>query len=78
MKIVIFCFVSLFCIQKISAQQLKSTKNQTKMNTDIITNPVAKAAIDALQKGDGKAWSAAFAANATFYDDGNKRDLAVF
>ena len=78
MKIIILCFVSVFFIQKVSAQQIKTTKNQTKMNTNTITNPIAKAAIDALQNGDGKAWSAAFAANATFYDDGNKRDLDAF
>lgn len=48
------------------------------MNTDKITNPIVKSAIDALQKGDTQTWSALFAANAGFYDDGNKRDLTAF
>lgn len=77
-RIIFLCFTALLFIQKVGAQQLKSTKNQTNMNTDKITNPVAKAAIDALQKGDSQAWSSAFATGATFYDDGNRRDLAAF
>lgn len=48
------------------------------MNTDKITNPVVKRAIEALQKGDSQTWASLFSANAGFYDDGNKRDLAAF
>lgn len=48
------------------------------MNTDKITNPVAKKAIEALQKGDSQTWASLFKAQADFYDDGNKRDLAAF
>ncbi|HVI45832.1 MAG TPA: hypothetical protein VM802_13240 [Chitinophaga sp.] len=48
------------------------------VNTSIITHPVVKAAIDALQQGDNAAWSALFTDNAELYDDGNKRDLRSF
>jgi hypothetical protein len=36
-----------------------------------LTNPTVKAAIDALQKGDRKAWSVFFKEDAELYDDGN-------
>jgi hypothetical protein len=48
------------------------------MNTDTLTNPTVKAAIDALQKGDKKAWAALFAKDAELYDDGHPRSLALF
>jgi hypothetical protein len=48
------------------------------MNTDKLKNPTVKAAIDALQKGDKKAWSALFEGDATLYDDGSLRSLAKF
>ena len=46
--------------------------------TEKLTNAVVKAAIDALQKGNSKAWGDLFVPNAIFYDDGNRRDLKVF
>jgi hypothetical protein len=48
------------------------------MITDVITNPVAKAAIDALQKGDKHAWQALFAEEAELFDDGHPRSLDEF
>jgi len=48
------------------------------MKTDTLTNPIVKAAIDALQKGDRKAWSALFEPNAELYDDGNPRSFKEF
>jgi hypothetical protein len=48
------------------------------MITEILTNAIVKAAIDALQKGDRKAWAALFAADATLYDDGRPRSLEKF
>ena len=46
--------------------------------TDALTNPVVKAAIEALQKGDRKAWSALFESDAKLYDDGAPRSLEKF
>ena len=48
------------------------------MITDVLTNPTVKAAIEALQKGDRKAWSALFEADAKLYDDGRPRPLQKF
>ena len=43
-----------------------------------ITNPVARAAVKALNDADSSAWSALFTSTAELYDDGNKRDLNSF
>ena len=48
------------------------------MITDALTNPTVKAAIEALQKGDRKGWSALFETDAKFYDDGSPRSLEKF
>jgi hypothetical protein len=48
------------------------------MITDVLTNATAKAAIEALQKGDRKAWSALFEPDAKLYDDGSPRPLQKF
>jgi hypothetical protein len=48
------------------------------MNTDELTNPTVKAAIEALQKGDRQAWAALFEAGAKLYDDGSERNLEKF
>jgi hypothetical protein len=48
------------------------------MITDVLTNATVKAAIEALQKGDRKAWSALFEPDATLYDDGRPRPLQQF
>jgi len=46
-------------------QMLKGTT----MKTDALTNPIVKDTIEALQNGDGKAWSALFEPDAELYDD---------
>jgi hypothetical protein len=46
--------------------------------TDALTNATVKAAIEALQKGDRKAWSALFEPDARLYDDGSPRRLDKF
>lgn len=46
--------------------------------TDALTNRTVKAAIEALQKGDRKAWSALFEPDAKLYDDGAPRSLEKF
>jgi hypothetical protein len=48
------------------------------MKTDALTNPAVKAAIEALQSGDRKAWSALFEPDAELYDDGSPRSLKEF
>ena len=48
------------------------------MNTDPLRNPTVKAAIEALQNGDRKAWAALFEADAKLYDDGSPRSLEKF
>ena len=48
------------------------------MNTDALTNPTVKAAIEALQNGDRKVWSALFQSDAELYDDGSPRSLKEF
>lgn len=48
------------------------------MITDALTNPTIKAAIEALQKGDRKVWSALFEPGAKLYDDDAPRSLEKF
>jgi hypothetical protein len=48
------------------------------MKTDALTNPTVKAAIEALQSGDRKSWSALFEPDAELYDDGSPRSLKEF
>jgi hypothetical protein len=48
------------------------------MKTDALTNPTARAAIEALQNGDRKTWSAFFEPFAELYDDGSPRSLKEF
>ena len=43
-----------------------------------LTNPVVKAAIEAFQTGDRKAWSALFEDDAELFDDGSPRSLEKF
>ena len=46
--------------------------------TSVLSNPTVKAAIEALQTGDRKAWSSLFEAGAKLYDDGTPRSLEKF
>ena len=43
-----------------------------------LENPTVKAAIEAFQKGDRKAWSALFEHDAELFDDGSPRSLERF
>jgi hypothetical protein len=52
--------------------------NTTTMTYDAITNPIAKAAIEAWQKGDAVLWQSFFTADAKLLDDGNTRNLKKF
>jgi hypothetical protein len=54
------------------------TIKHTTMNTDKITNPTVKKAIDALQSGDKKAWFDLFTDDAELFDDGNKINFKSF
>ena len=48
------------------------------MNTDTLTHPTVKAAIDALQAGNKVDWAALFVERAELFDDGHPRDLHKF
>ena len=48
------------------------------MNTDKLTNPVVRKAIEALQSGDKNSWFALFNDKAELYDDGNKMNFQAF
>ena len=48
------------------------------MNVAALKNPIVRAAISALQKGDREAWTALFEAGAELIDDGAPRDLGRF
>ena len=48
------------------------------METDALTNSTVKAAVEALQSGNRKAWSALFEPDAELYDDGSPRSLKEF
>lgn len=48
------------------------------MDTDNLTNPTVKAAIDALQEGDKLTWSSLFEPDAALFDDGQPRSLRRF
>ncbi len=48
------------------------------MNTPPLRNPTVKAAIEAFQTGDRKAWSDLFDHDAELYDDGSPRSIDKF
>jgi hypothetical protein len=48
------------------------------MKTDALTNSIVRAAIEALQNGNRKTWSALFEPDAELYDDGSSRSQPVF
>lgn len=74
---IFFYMLLAFDNKQLDAEQIKN-QSRIKMDIDKITNPVAQRAIEALQIGDRDAWSALFTSQASFYDDGNKRDLGAF
>jgi len=48
------------------------------MEISALRNPTVRAAIEAFQKGDRKAWLALFDDDAELFDDGSARSLAKF
>jgi len=48
------------------------------VDTDKLTNPIVRAAVEALQQGDTEAWSSLFEPDARLYDDGSPRSLEAF
>jgi hypothetical protein len=48
------------------------------MNTDKLTNPTVRAAIDALQSGDREAWTELLERDAQLFDDGRLPSLDKF
>jgi ketosteroid isomerase-like protein len=57
---------------------VSTTHNVNTMNTEKLTNPVIKQAIDALQSGDQQAWFALFTNDTQLFDDGNKMNFKSF
>jgi hypothetical protein len=53
-------------------------QNMNTMNTEKLSNPIVKQAIDALQSGDKQAWFSLFTNDAQLFDDGNKMDFKSF
>ncbi len=47
-------------------------------NTEVLTNPVVKSAINALEKGDLKSWLDLFTKEAELSDDGRQTDFNHF
>jgi hypothetical protein len=60
------------------AAKLPARTERTTMNTDSLSNPTVKAAIEALQRGDQAAWSALFEPGARLSDNGKPRSLEKF
>lgn len=52
--------------------------NTITMTYEAITNPIARAAIEAWQKGDAALWQSFFTSDATLLDDGRTRNLRKF
>jgi hypothetical protein len=80
-----FLFLLLCCCSLMACGQGTKKNNDSTiiktsqtMNTDKITHPIVKKAIDALQAADKKAWFSLFTNNAELFDDGNKMNLRNF
>jgi hypothetical protein len=54
------------------------TNHTTLVHLDRLTNPTVRGAVEALQRGDRRAWAAQFEADAELYDDGESRSLRKF
>jgi hypothetical protein len=57
---------------------MSSAHPEGTFDTTKLTNPTVKAAILALQQGDGPGWTQLFEPGARLYDDGNPRSLEAF
>jgi hypothetical protein len=82
MKInIIILFAALLCTTQAGFGQKatgKATQKQNAMDTSKLTNTTVKAAFDAWQNGDAKAFLAFFTADAKLFDDGKPRDFKSF
>lgn len=81
MKKLIGCGLAVLLAGAASAQQTRNLPPTTvtkKMDTNLITNSTAKAALDAWQKGDAPLFLSFFAPDAALFDDGNPRNFAGF
>jgi uncharacterized protein YxeA len=72
MKRVICILLSCLLSSTIYAQTTKT------MNTDKLSNPVIKKAVNALQSADRDTWFSLFTNDAALYDDGNKMNFRSF
>ena len=70
--------LSLSAQGQIIGTPAKTIKKINVMNTDKLTNPTVKKAIDALQAGDHQAWFSLFTADAELFDDGHKMNFKSF
>ncbi|MFT3927056.1 MAG: nuclear transport factor 2 family protein [Myxococcales bacterium] len=48
------------------------------MSSERLKNPIVRATIDALERGDRATWDSQFEPDATLYDDGSPRSLREF
>lgn len=70
----ILIYMVLISLSLPAFTQTKSTK----MNTEKLTNPTVRKAIEALNAGDSKAWFTLFTDDAQLFDDGNKMNFKSF
>lgn len=61
-----------------NSKQNNTIKTIETMNTEKLTNPTVKQAIEALEAQNKEAWFSLFTAEVNFTDDGNKRDFKAF
>jgi hypothetical protein len=66
--------ISIFCLLS-STIYAQTTRT---MNTDKLSNPVVKKAVNALQAADKETWFSLFTSDAALYDDGNKMNFHSF
>jgi hypothetical protein len=64
--------------QSTPATSTPTIQKESTMNTQQISNPTAKAAFEAWQKGDSAAWLALFSSDAKLLDDGSPRNFQKF
>jgi len=73
-----FLFCVLIVVLITPATTIQSQQTIRTMNTEKLTNPVVKKAINALQAADKNTWFSLFTQDAELYDDGNKMNFKNF
>lgn len=73
-----FLYIALCCLSFSFTVYSQTSKTNRTMNTDMLTNPTVKKAINALQFADKDTWFSLFTEDATLYDDGNKMEFRRF